>query len=156
MVYCLMTLAKVYTQLRSLTLFLSMFKLVCLNKFVTFKHTNLNIAFQTTNTIYNQLWDKVPKNKINSSGIYRLKWKASISSYVGQTSRSVGILHWEHTRYIKTNNPISACALHILNNRHECGNSDQTMELLKTCNKGMKMKCWESKYEERRPTRCNN
>ena len=52
---------------------------------------------------------------------------------------------WTH-RYIKTNNPISAYALHIINNRHEYGNVERTMQLLKTCSKGKKMNCWESFY----------
>jgi hypothetical protein len=64
--------------------------------------------------------------------------------YVGQTDRSVGIRHKEHTWYIKTNNPVSAYALQILNNRHKYGNTEQTIELLKPCNKGIKMNCWES------------
>jgi len=42
------------------------------------------------------------------------------------------------------NNPVSAYALHMLNNRHEYGNAEQTTELLKTCNKGIKMNCWKS------------
>ena len=58
----------------------------------------------------------------------------------------IGIRHREHTRYMKTNNPLSAYALHILNNKHEYGNAEQTIELLKPCNKGKKMKCWESFY----------
>ena len=66
------------------------------------------------------------------------------SSYVGQTDRSLEIRHKEHTRYIKTNNPVSAYALHILNNKHECGNIKQTIELLKPCNKGVKMNIWVS------------
>jgi len=55
-------------------------------------------------------------------------------SYFGQTGRSIEIRHREHERYIKTNNPISAYALHILNNWHEYGNPKQTKHLLKTCN----------------------
>jgi len=31
-----------------------------------------------------------------------------------------------------------------LNNSHKYGNSEQTTELLKTCNKGIRMNCWES------------
>jgi len=46
-------------------------------------------------------------------------------------------------RYIKTNNSILAYVLHILNNLHEYGNTDETVELLKSCNKGTKMNCWE-------------
>ena len=60
--------------------------------------------------------------------------------------RSIGIRHHEHTRYIKTNNPTSAYALRILNNKHEYGIADHTIQLLKSCNKGNKMKCWESFY----------
>jgi hypothetical protein len=106
----------------------------------------MNKAFQATNTIYNQLCDKVPQNKINSSGIYKIKCNTCNNSSVDQTGRSIGIWRREHTRYIKTNNPISAYALHVLNNRHEYGNADQTIELLKTCNKGIKTNCWESLF----------
>jgi len=47
-----------------------------------------------------------------------LKCNTCSNSYVGQTGRSLGIRHKEkeHTRYIKTNNPVSVYALHILNN----------------------------------------
>ena len=86
----------------------------------------------------------MPQNKINSSGIYKLKCNTCSNSYVGQTDRSIEIRHKENTRYIKINNPVSAYILHILNNRHECGNEEQTTQLLKTCNKGIKMNCWES------------
>jgi hypothetical protein len=43
-----------------------------------------------------------------------LKCNTCSNSYVGQTDRSLGIRHKEHTRYIKTNNPVSVYALHIL------------------------------------------
>jgi len=66
------------------------------------------------------------------------------NSYFGQTGRSLGIRDKEHTRNIKTNNPVSAYALHILNNKHEYGNMEQTIELLKLCNKEVKMNIWES------------
>jgi len=46
-----------------------------------FKYTKLNIAFQTTNTIYNQLCDKISQNNKNSGGIYGLKCKTCNSSY---------------------------------------------------------------------------
>jgi len=38
-------------------------------------------------------------------------------------------------RYIKNNNPRSAYALHIINCRHEYGNINYTMTLLKQINK---------------------
>ena len=54
-----------------------------------------------------------------------------VTNHVGQAGRSVEIRHHEHIRYIKTNNPISAYALHILNDRHKYDNPEHTMQLLK-------------------------
>ena len=96
---------------------------------ILFKSTNLNEAFRTCNTIYNQLCDRSPQNKMNSSGIYRLQCKMYNKSYVGQTGGSFVKRHREHTRYIKTNNPVSAYALHILSNREEYGSPEHTMQL---------------------------
>jgi hypothetical protein len=111
-----------------------------------FKHTNLNIALHATNTIHQQLTNKILKTSTNSSGICKFKCGTCNNSYVGQSSRSIATRHKEHTQYIRTNNPISACALHILNNRHEYGTADETLELLISCNKGTKMNCWELFY----------
>jgi len=36
--------------------------------------------------------------------------------------------------------------LHILNNRHEYGTKEHTMELIKGCSKGRLVNCWESMY----------
>jgi len=49
---------------------------------------------------------------------------------------------------LRTNNPISAYALHILNSRHEYGTAEETLELLKPCNKGAIMNCWEALYTQ--------
>jgi len=49
------------------------------------KNTKLNTDFRTINTIHNQLQDRIPLNKINSIGIYTLKYKTCNNSYVGQT-----------------------------------------------------------------------
>jgi hypothetical protein len=38
-------------------------------------------------------------------------------------------------RYVRTNNPTSACALHILNDQHDYGTAEVTLELLKSCQK---------------------
>jgi hypothetical protein len=45
---------------------------------------------------------------------------------------------------IKTNNSVSAYTWHILSIRHEYDNAEQTTELLKPCNKGVKMNCRET------------
>jgi len=36
--------------------------------------------------------------------------------------------------------------MHILNNKHEYGTANETLKLLKPCNEGFKMNCWESFY----------
>jgi hypothetical protein len=54
--------------------------------------------------------------------------------------------HRERPRYIKTHNPISAYALHIINNRHDYGNPEQTMQLLNAYSKGKEVNFWESFY----------
>ena len=111
-----------------------------------FKHSNLNIALHATNTIHRQLTDKTVKTSTNSSGIYRLKCNTCNNANVGQTGKLITTRHKEHTRYIRTNNPISAYALHILHNRHEYDTAEETLELMKPCNKGTIINCWEALY----------
>jgi hypothetical protein len=96
--------------------------------------------------MHQQITDKIVKTSTNSSGIYKLKCNTCNNSYVGQSVRSIATRHKEHRRYIRTNNPIPAYVLHILNNRHEYGTAEETLELLKPCNKGTKMNGWESFY----------
>jgi hypothetical protein len=111
-----------------------------------FKHSNLNIALRATNTIHRQLTDKIVKTNKKSSGIYKLKCNICNNAYVGQWDRTITTRHKVNTRYIRTNNLIPAYALHILNNRHEYGTADETLELLKPCNKGIRMNFWEALY----------
>jgi hypothetical protein len=49
------------------------------------------------------------------------------------------VRHKEHVRYVRTNNPTSAYALHILQNRREYGTATDTLQLLKARQKGMCM-----------------
>jgi len=65
---------------------------------------------------------------------------------VAQSGRAKSLRHKEHLQYIRNNNPISAYAMHILHNRHQFGPADETLKLLKPCNKGIKMNCWEALY----------
>jgi hypothetical protein len=76
----------------------------------------------------------------------RLQCKTRNKSYVGQSESSIEIRHREHVRCIKTNNPISAYALFIPNNRIEYGSPEHTIQLLKAYDKGKIMNCWESFY----------
>jgi hypothetical protein len=109
-----------------------------------FKHTNLKITFCPTNTIYQQLSQK--SNNTNPSGIYQLKCDTCKHAYIGHSGRLITTQYKGHLRYIKNNNPISAYAAHILNNRHEFGPTEETLKLLKPCTKGVRMNCWESLF----------
>ena len=109
-----------------------------------FKRTNLKIAFQPTNTIYQQLSNKTKDP--NPTGIYQLKCNTCSRAYVGQSGRPITTRHREHLHYIRNNNPTSAEAMHILDNRHEFGPAGETLNLLKPCSKGSRMDCWESLF----------
>jgi hypothetical protein len=109
-----------------------------------FKQTNLKIALRATNTTNQQLTEK--QTQKNPSGIYRLKCNTCNKAYIGQSGRAINTRHKEHIRYIRTNNPTSAYATHILNTQHEYGNTDSTLKLLQPCRKGSKMNCWEAFY----------
>jgi len=102
-----------------------------------FKHTNIKIAFRSTNTIQKITEPRKQDNtqEHSKSGIYKLACKTCSKAYIGQTSRDLTKRHREHIRYIKNNNPQSAYALHILNNRHEYGPITDTMSLLKPIKK---------------------
>jgi hypothetical protein len=113
-----------------------------------FRKTGLKVAFRPTNTIFQQLTQK-PKNN-NPSGIYQLKCSSCSRAYVGQSGRAITVRHTEHLRYIRNNNPMSAYATYILHNRHEFGPAEETPKVLKPCNKGTKMNCWEALYMDMR------
>ena len=67
-------------------------------------------------------------------------------SYIGQIGRSLTQRHRENIRYIKTRNPPSAYAMHILNNRHEYGKPEHNLQLLQSCQKGKVMNYLETLY----------
>jgi len=64
---------------------------------------------------------------MNPSGVYEIKCNTCSKNYVGQSGRPIATRHKENIRYIKTNNPVSAYATHILNNRHEYGTANDTL-----------------------------
>jgi len=64
-----------------------------------FKNTGIGIAFRASNTVYQQLVQKIG-NK-NPSGIYEIKCNTCGMNYVGQSGRPITTRHKEHKRYIK-------------------------------------------------------
>jgi hypothetical protein len=102
-----------------------------------FKQTQLKVSFRATNTIQQQLTET--HLHTDPSGIYKFKCNTCSKSYVGQSGRSIKVRYKEHIRYIRTNNPTSTCATHILEDRHEYGEEEQTLTLLKRCRKESNM-----------------
>jgi len=47
---------------------------------------------------------------------------------------------------MRSKDSLSSYALHILENRHECGTIADTLQLLKTCKKCRRMSCGEALY----------
>jgi hypothetical protein len=74
-------------------------------------------------------------NSMNPSGVYKIKCNTCNKNYVGQSGRPIATRHKEHIRYIKTNNPVSAYATHILNNKHEYGTANDRLKLIQPCRK---------------------
>jgi len=98
-----------------------------------FKNTNIGIAFRTTTMLHQCIRPKkqTPITDHERSGVYKITCNTCRKAYVGQTSHNQEARYQEQTRYIKNNDPCSAYALRILNNRHEYGNINDTMTLLK-------------------------
>jgi hypothetical protein len=112
-----------------------------------FKNTNLKISFRANNTTHNTLKTYPGISDIyKNRGIYNLQCRTCKHHYVGQTGRNLAARFSEHTRYIKNNEPKSAYALHILDNRREYGPIQNTMHLLKPCSKGRNMNTMENMY----------
>ena len=106
------------------------------NQFV--KNTNIAIAFKTTTTLHS-LIKPIASTQLQEHEkveyiVYKITCKTCHKAYVRQTIRNLKSRFREHTRYVKNNDTCSAYALHILNCRHEYGNIDDTMTLLKQIN----------------------
>ena len=102
-----------------------------------FKHTNIGIAFKSTNTLQKLNEPRLTSNtqEQDKSGFSKLTCNTCQMSYIGQTRRSLQQRYQKHVRYIRHNEPQSAYAQHTLNNKHEYGPIDNTMTLLKHINK---------------------
>ena len=108
------------------------------------KQPDIKICFRATNTI--QQLNTAKHRHNDPSGIYKLKCNTCNKVYVGQSGRAIDIRFKEHIRYIRSNNSTSVYAAHIIENRHEYGTKENTLQLLKPCRKGKHMDCWEALY----------
>ena len=90
-------------------------------KFITklFKHTTLNVAFKTQNTIGKCLSQQHnhQQEKYENSGIYQLSCPICNKKYIGQIGRLFHIRFWEHYCDYKYRNNKSKF-VHLLENKH--------------------------------------
>jgi len=82
----------------------------------------------------------------NPNGIYKLKCNTCNGVYVGQSGGTINVKYKEHIRCIRMNNSTSTYEAHILMNRREYWTKENTLQLLKACQKGTRMNCWEALY----------
>ena len=88
-------------------------------------------------------------NLQNNNGIYKLIFNTFNKMYVGPAGRGIQTRYKDHLSYIRTNNQQSAYATHILQNRHEYGPKNDTIQTLKTCSMVTRMNCWETMYMQK-------
>jgi hypothetical protein len=112
-----------------------------------FRKTNLQIMFHSANTIYSIFRPVSTRtdNEHTRCGIHKLTCSMRKHTYVGQTGRNLRQRYLEHIRYIKNDDPQSAYAVHILNNRHEYGDIN-SMSLVNYVKKGPSMNTSEQFY----------
>jgi hypothetical protein len=111
-----------------------------------FKHTNIKIAYKTTNTLGNLLKETRNINKYEKAGIYKLTCKDCHKLYIGETGRPLKIRYKERIRSIKYNKDDSAYGTHILYNIHQYGNIEEIMDRKDQEKKGRFMNIMESFY----------
>jgi hypothetical protein len=90
-----------------------------------------------------------PRREIDpftEAGIYKIKCNTCNKAYRGQSGREIKTRFKEHISYIRTNKPTSAFAQHILDRNHDYGNITDNVQILKGCQIGKLMNCWEALY----------
>jgi hypothetical protein len=119
-----------------------------------FKHTNLNIKFKHTNTIRQQLQQKLDYIPNKLRGIYKLQYTSCNKANVCQSGRAITLRYKEHIGYIRNNISTSAYAQHTLNQCHHYGPADSTLQLLKPCAKGKLINWWKTFFIQKLHYQC--
>ena len=90
---------------------------------------------------------------MKKNGFYEITCKTCHKAYVGQKCCNLKSRFLEHIRYIKNYDSRSAYALHILNCRHEYGNIDDTITLIKQTNTPTLLLPYEQTYIQSSPNK---
>jgi hypothetical protein len=79
-----------------------------------FKHTDIGIAFNSTNTLQQCTKPKQVSNtqQLDESGIYKLTCNTCQMSYIEQTGCSLRQRYQEHIIYKTQRTPITLCTAH--------------------------------------------
>jgi hypothetical protein len=102
-----------------------------------FRHSDLRIAFRTTNTIENLLKQRnLSSDQFSSSGVYKLTCPDCHKAYVGQTGRRFYTRYNEHKSAFYHNRRTSNFAQHLHDNSHPFGPINDIMQVLHHQRKG--------------------
>jgi hypothetical protein len=114
-----------------------------------FKNTNVNIAFRSAVPYFNNYVTAHSNTLPHLVGFTNYNAPPAIR-HMSDTPADQSPSDIQHVQYIRTNSPTSAYALHILSQCHDYGSPppppDKTLHLLRSCEKGNIMNCWESFY----------
>lgn len=75
-------------------------------------------------------------NKLEKTGVYKLKCNDCDKFYIGQTGRSFAKRAKEHKPNPRINPQKSSYAQHIIDEEHSTGNIENNIEIMEVCNKG--------------------
>ena len=96
-----------------------------------FRHTELKMAFRTSNTLGNLLTKKHQYHDTYSrSGVYKLNCPKCNKAYVGQTGRQFSTRYKEHMADFRHNNDRSSFAKHLNEEAHQFGPMEEIMQII--------------------------
>jgi hypothetical protein len=112
-----------------------------------FRHTNIQKAFRTNNTIQSLLTHRNPNpDKFSSSGAYKLTCPECGKACVGQRGRRFSLRYMEHRRAFYSNISSSSLAQHLLDKAHPFGPIHEIMQVLHHHSKGPHLNTMEKFY----------
>jgi len=101
------------------------------------KHSNLQIAFRTNNTLLSLLTRNTHhRDKFTRSGVYKLTCPDCGKAYIGQTGREFASRYNEHKRSFLHNTHTSKFAEHLNNHTRSFGPIQDVMDILQVHKKG--------------------
>ena len=102
-----------------------------------FRHTELKMAFRTSNTLGNLLTQKHQYRDTHSrSEVYKLNCPKCNKAYVGQMGRQSSTCYKEHMTDFRRNNDKSSFAKHLNEESHPFGPMEEITQIIQYQGKG--------------------